>query len=123
MDFTIPEIIKRVVAENGMTVEDAMTALVSALVDVHSPGVPMARLWALRAALGTRAGQVLLDRMIALDPRRWVHRNVHYRDESLKSLEEAEEYGRPLDTPEGRAALGRHYGKSPGPAQRPPDRG
>lgn len=77
----------------------------SALIDVHSPGVPEPRLWALRAALGMPPGLALLDKLVARDPRRWVHRNVHYRDESLKSLEEADEYGTPLATRAGRDAF------------------
>lgn len=77
----------------------------SALVNVHSPGLPIPRLWALNAALGTRLGAGALDLLVRRDPRRWVHANVHYRDESLKSLEEAEEYGRPLATAAGRRAF------------------
>jgi hypothetical protein len=34
-----------------------------------------------------------------------VHRNVHYFDEELKSLEEAHAYGDPLATPEGSRAF------------------
>ncbi len=33
----------------------------------------------------------ILRALVALDPLRWAHRNVHYFDESLKSREEAEE--------------------------------
>jgi pimeloyl-ACP methyl ester carboxylesterase len=77
----------------------------SAAIDVHSPGVPELRLWALRAALALPGGALLLDQLVARDPRRWVHRNVHYRDESLKSLEEADEYGTPLATRGGRACF------------------
>lgn len=77
----------------------------SALVDVHSPGLPIARLWALHAVLATRLGAGALDLLVRRDPRRWVHANVHYRDESLKSLEEADEYGRPLATAAGRRAF------------------
>jgi pimeloyl-ACP methyl ester carboxylesterase len=79
-----------------------------ALVNVHSPGVPMARLHALRLALSLPGTHRVLDRMIASDPMRWAHRNVHYRDESLKSLEEAREYGAPLGTTEGRRAFARY---------------
>jgi pimeloyl-ACP methyl ester carboxylesterase len=78
----------------------------AALVDVHSPGVPLRRLWALHAAMSTGPGKALFDALVRIDPRRWVHRNVHYRDESLKSLEEAEEYGAPLRTRAGRDAFG-----------------
>ena len=77
----------------------------SAVVDVHSPGVPEPRLWALRGLLALPSISMLLGGLVAFDPRRWVHRNVHYRDESLKSLEEADEYGTPLATKAGRAAF------------------
>ncbi len=78
----------------------------AAVIDVHSPGIPEPRLWALRAALALAPSMALLDKLVARDPRRWVHRNVHYRDESLKSLEEADEYGTPLSNKAGRAAFG-----------------
>ncbi len=42
---------------------------------------------------GTRA---ILRALIGRDGRKWTHKNVHYYDESLKSLEEAEEYAAPL---------------------------
>jgi pimeloyl-ACP methyl ester carboxylesterase len=42
------------------------------------------------------------------NPRAWAHRNVHYFDESLKSLEEAAEYGDPLATEEGAGAFIRY---------------
>jgi pimeloyl-ACP methyl ester carboxylesterase len=78
------------------------------LVNLHSPGLPTARMWALQAALGLPGANVLLDRLVARDPKRWAFRNVHYYDESLKSLEEAEEYGAPLSRPEGRRAFHRY---------------
>ena len=67
-----------------------------ALVNIHSPGVPELRLHALRWALaipGVRAG---LSWWVRRNPFKWVFANVHYRDESLKSLEEARAYGDPL---------------------------
>lgn len=42
---------------------------------------------------GVAAG---LRRVVRHDPLRWAHRNVRYYDETLKSLEEAREYGEPL---------------------------
>jgi pimeloyl-ACP methyl ester carboxylesterase len=39
------------------------------------------------------------------DPLRWAHANVHYRDESFKSLEEAHAYGDPLATDSGFGAF------------------
>lgn len=75
------------------------------LVDLHSPGIPLPRLRALRAALSVPGSHALLDWMIRRDPERWVHRNVHYYDESLKSREEARVWAAPLRSPEGRRAF------------------
>jgi pimeloyl-ACP methyl ester carboxylesterase len=75
------------------------------LLVLHSPGVPQARLWALRAALFIPGVKAALRALVRRDPRRWAFRNVHYWDESLKSTEEAAEYGDPLATPEGAAAF------------------
>lgn len=75
------------------------------LVNIHSPGVPMARLFALRAAMALPGSSRLLHALINVDARYWVHKNVHYWDEAVKSLEEAHEYGDPLRLPEGSAAL------------------
>lgn len=73
------------------------------LVNIHSPAMPEPRYHALGAGLRTLGVAGALSRVIAIDPMRWVHRNVHYWDESLKSIEEAREYAYPLRTPEGRA--------------------
>jgi len=73
----------------------------SRLVNLHSPGVPLARLHALRLALSLPGSAQLLASMISRSPERWVHRNVHYYDETLKSREETLEYAEPLTTPEG----------------------
>ena len=78
------------------------------LVNLHSPGVPTARMVALRWALRLLPGRAVLDRLVRRDPERWVHRNVHYWDESLKSREEHRVYAAPLATPAGRAAFYRH---------------
>jgi pimeloyl-ACP methyl ester carboxylesterase len=75
------------------------------LVDVHSPAVPDARLRALHAALSIPGARGLLAALARRDPERWAHRNVHYFDETLKSLEEAREYGAPLETSEGASAF------------------
>jgi pimeloyl-ACP methyl ester carboxylesterase len=75
------------------------------LVNMHSPAFPDAKLDLLAALLhvpGTRALAAWLARR---DPLRWAHRNVHYFDEELKSLEEAHAYGDPLSTPEGSRAF------------------
>jgi pimeloyl-ACP methyl ester carboxylesterase len=78
------------------------------LVNIHSPGVPLARLHALKTAMAVPGATRLLDALIRRDPQRWAHRNVHYYDESLKSREEAATYGAPLATAEGRRAFA-HY--------------
>jgi pimeloyl-ACP methyl ester carboxylesterase len=78
------------------------------LVNLHSPGVPTARMVALRWALRLLPARPILDRLVRRDPERWVHRNVHYFDESLKSREEHRVYAAPLATPAGRTAFYRH---------------
>jgi pimeloyl-ACP methyl ester carboxylesterase len=78
------------------------------LVNLHSPGVPTARMIALRWALRLLPVRFLLDRLVRRDPERWVHKNVHYFDESLKSREEHRVYAAPLATPAGRRTFYRH---------------
>jgi len=80
----------------------------SRLVNLHSPGVVTPRMTALELALRVPYSGALLDRLIHRDPLRWAFKNVHYYDESLKSLEEAHEYGAPLSTKEGRSAFHRY---------------
>jgi pimeloyl-ACP methyl ester carboxylesterase len=75
------------------------------LVDIHSPLLPEARYTALHVAMATPGAKRILLALIHRDPLRWVHRNVHYFDESKKSLEEAHEYGDPLATREGALAF------------------
>lgn len=77
----------------------------SRLVDVHSPLFPEARYHALHAAIRIPGARALLARFVRRDPLRWVHRNVHYWDETLKSLEEAHAYGDPLAKPGGAEAF------------------
>lgn len=84
----------------------------SSLVCVHPPGWPEARLWALGAALALPGMKGLLSRIVRRDPERWAHKNVHYRDETLKSLEEAREYGMPLSTAEGARAFVRYLAEA-----------
>lgn len=78
------------------------------LVCLHAPGLPTARMRALRVALDVlpRAHD-LVGWLVARDEERWVHKNVHYYDETLKSREEHREYARPLQSREGRAAFAR----------------
>lgn len=77
----------------------------SRLVNVHSPGTPDLRLHALHAALSVPGVRGALARFVRRDPQRWAHRHVHYFDESLKSLEEAREYGSALASVEGSRAF------------------
>jgi pimeloyl-ACP methyl ester carboxylesterase len=77
----------------------------SRLVNIHSPAFPIPRLHALRAVLALPGARKLLAAWVRRDPRKWAHQNVHYYDETLKSLEEASEYGAPLSSPEGVASF------------------
>jgi pimeloyl-ACP methyl ester carboxylesterase len=71
------------------------------LVNIHSPALPTFPLRALKLVLSLPGSHAILRRMVQRDPHRWVHRNVHYYDETLKSLEEARVYGAPLTTAAG----------------------
>jgi len=75
------------------------------LVNIHSPASPDFKYRALGALLSLPGTTSLLGALVGKDGRRWTHKNVHYYDESLKSLEEAEEYALPLRSPEGLAAF------------------
>jgi pimeloyl-ACP methyl ester carboxylesterase len=77
----------------------------SRLVNVHSPAFPIARLRALHAVLALPGTRRLVGWWARRNPERWAHKNVHYYDESLKSLEEAREFGAPLSTVEGARAF------------------
>lgn len=79
----------------------------SRLVNVHSPGLPEARLSALSAVMRAPGARALVAALAGASPERWAHRNVHYYDESLKSREEAREYGAPLATSAGARAFAR----------------
>lgn len=81
---------------------------VSRLVNLHSPGLPTARMHALSAAFSiVPRSPAIVDWLVRRDPERWVHKNVHYYDETLKSREEHREYARPLVAPLGSRALHR----------------
>jgi pimeloyl-ACP methyl ester carboxylesterase len=86
------------------------------LVNIHSPLSPHGRYHALHAALSLPGARTLLSWWVRRKPLEWAHRNVHYFDESLKSLEEAEEYGGPLSTKEGAAAFFRYLHDTFAPA-------
>ncbi|MBI3724838.1 alpha/beta hydrolase [bacterium] len=98
-----------------LALEDA--GAFSRLVNVHSPGIPDLRLRALHAALGVPGVARALAWWIRRDPLRWAHRHVHYHDETLKSLEEAHEYGDPLATIEGSRALVRYLADAVAPRE------
>jgi pimeloyl-ACP methyl ester carboxylesterase len=87
------------------------------LVVIHAPALPQARLRALHFALKVPGTAQALSRVVRRDPLRWAHRNVHYYDESLKSLEEAREYGAPLSTKPGAAAFIRYLADALDPAE------
>lgn len=78
------------------------------LVNVHSPGLPTPRNHALSTVMRYVPGSLAaLKTLVWRDPQRWVHRYVHYWDESLKSREEHAEYAAPLRTEAGLAAFHR----------------
>lgn len=78
------------------------------LVNEHSPGVPTGRMTALWWALRMVPSRWVLERLVRRDPEKWVHKNVHYYDEELKSREEHREYAAPLSHVEGRRGFYRH---------------
>jgi pimeloyl-ACP methyl ester carboxylesterase len=78
------------------------------LVNLHSPGVPTLRMSALYWGLRVLPSRWALDWLVRRNPERWVHKNVHYFDESLKSREEHRIYAEPLSTPAGRRGFHRH---------------
>lgn len=80
----------------------------SRLLVLHAPGLPTMRMWALWGATRVPGVESALAWAARRDPKRWAHSNVHYFDESLKSLEEAAEYGEPLASPAGSKAFARH---------------
>jgi pimeloyl-ACP methyl ester carboxylesterase len=84
----------------------------SRLVNLHSPGVPEARLYALGAALAVPGMKSLVAWLARRKPEEWAHKNVHYFDESLKSREEAREYGTPLASRDGSRAFVKHLGET-----------
>lgn len=89
----------------------------SRIVVVHAPAIPQARLRALHLALKVPGVSWALARVVQRDPLRWAHRNVHYYDETLKSLEEAREYGEPLSTKSGVQSFIRYLADSLDPAE------
>jgi pimeloyl-ACP methyl ester carboxylesterase len=89
----------------------------SRLAVIHAPAIVEPRLVALHVALRVPGVAAGLARVVRHDPRRWAHRNVHYYDETLKSLEEAREYGHPLASVAGARAFTRYLGDSLDPRE------
>jgi len=89
----------------------------SRLVLLHPPAFPDFRLRALNFAFKLPGTRRLLRALVHRDPIRWAHRNVHYHDESLKSLEEARAYGTPLATIDGVSAFARYLSDTLNPSE------
>jgi pimeloyl-ACP methyl ester carboxylesterase len=85
-------------------------AAFSRLVDIHSPGVPDWRYRALGTLLAIPGLRATLAWWVRRAPQRWAHKNVHYFDETLKSIEEAAEYGDPLASADGARAFVSYLG-------------
>jgi pimeloyl-ACP methyl ester carboxylesterase len=75
------------------------------LVNIHSPAFPLGRFYALHGLLSLPGVVPLLRWWVRRAPERWAHQNVHYYDETLKSLEEAATYGAPLGQVAGARAF------------------
>jgi pimeloyl-ACP methyl ester carboxylesterase len=84
---------------------------------IHAPVLPDRRLRALHAALAVPGAARVFARWIRSSPHTWAHRHVHYYDETLKSLEEAREYGEPLSTADGAQAFVRWASETLAPAE------
>jgi pimeloyl-ACP methyl ester carboxylesterase len=88
----------------------------SRLVNIHSPAFPDYRLDLLGGLMRLPGTRRLTAYLARRDPLRWAHRNVHYHDETLKSLEEAHAYGDPLATAEGSRAFACYLAETMSPA-------
>ncbi len=86
------------------------------LIVLHAPAVPLFRYRALGLAWQLPGSYALFRALVRRDPERWTHRNVHYHDETLKSLEEAREYAAPLRTDEGLRAFSLYLREALAPA-------
>ncbi len=80
-------------------------AAMERLVVLHAPGIPELRLSAARVVFHVPGTHRLFRWLVRRKPLRWAHKNVHYYDESFKSLEEAREYGEPLSDYRGAQAF------------------
>lgn len=90
-------------------------SLYGRLVNLHSPGIPEPRLYALWLATRIPGARFAFARFVARDPMRWSHKNVHYYDETLKSIEEVQQVAEPLRTDEGRRAFIRYLADTMSP--------
>ena len=86
------------------------------LVNIHSPALPDARYHALHAGLAIPGARAALTAVIRRDRERWVWKNVHYFDETLKSREETREYAAPLGDDAGIATFIRYLYDTMSPA-------
>ena len=89
----------------------------SRLVDIHSPAFPDGKLDLLATLLRAPGTRSLAAWLARRSPLRWAHRNVHYHDETLKSLEEAHAYGDPLATREGARAFAAYLAETMAPGE------
>ena len=80
----------------------------SRLVMLHAPAIATPRYRVLQAAWHLPKSGALFRGLVRRDPLKWAHSNVHYYDETLKSLEEAREYAAPLFTDAGLEAFRRY---------------
>jgi pimeloyl-ACP methyl ester carboxylesterase len=78
------------------------------LVNLHSPGLPTFKMSALRWGLRILPSWWLIDRLVRRDPEKWVHKNVHYYDETLKCRQDHRELAAPLRERAGRRGFYRH---------------
>ncbi len=86
------------------------------LVNIHSPALPDARYYALHGGLAIPGVRAALAAVIRRDRERWVWKNVHYFDETLKSREETREYAAPLGDDAGIATFIRYLYDTMSPA-------
>lgn len=80
-------------------------ACMKKLLNLHSPGAPTTRMLALRHLMRVLPSTQIVRALVRSGPERWVHRNVHYFDETLKSREEHRTYAAPLRTDDGLRAF------------------
>ncbi|MFD3429395.1 alpha/beta fold hydrolase [Nocardia fluminea] len=78
------------------------------VVILHSPLLPEFKHRALAAALALPGVEAGLAAYVRRRPYRWAHHRTHYFDETVKSLEEAGEYGSALASIPGSRAFVRH---------------